>query len=115
MKRGLTAAPQNKNLIHAIKGSQKLPSLARVAVVFFGAILLVGFPDDDCHSVLPYVEGYTHTPSPPFGECRSSRQALLLFILPRAGLFHSIFFTVVCQSHANPRKVGIAPVFTDAL
>ena len=51
-----------------IKGSQKLPSLARVAVVFFAAILLMGFLDDNGHRVLANMKGYAHRPSPPFGD-----------------------------------------------
>ena len=48
------AAPHAKLKVLAIKESQKQLSLARVAVVFFAAILLVGFPDDDSHRVLPH-------------------------------------------------------------
>ena len=68
----------------AITRSQKLPSLlAQVAVVFFAAILLMGFLDDYGHRVLANVEGDAHRPSPPFGDveqppslCHSSSRPL---------------------------------------
>ena len=67
---------KKKNYI-VIKGSQKLPSLCRVAVVFFAVILSrMGFPDDNRHRVLPHMKCDSHTPSPPFGECRSKPPSL---------------------------------------
>jgi len=62
------AAPQSKLKQIAIKESQEQLSLARVAAVFYAAILLVGFLDDNGHRVLTNVKGNTHTSIPPFGE-----------------------------------------------
>jgi len=39
-----------------------------VAAVFFAAILLMGFLDDNSHRVLANMEGDAHRPSPPFGD-----------------------------------------------
>ena len=106
----------------AITRSQKLPSLlAQVAVVFFAAILLMGFLDDDCHRVLPHMKGYAHRPSP-LSESRSSRQACvtlhpapcgarLLYmtdtVLSRTG--NGLFFCApVCQlAHVRRSAAGL--------
>ena len=39
-----------------------------MAAVFFAAILLMGFLDDNSHRVLANMEGDAHRPSPPFGD-----------------------------------------------
>ena len=62
------AAPQTKLNSFAVKGPQRLSSLARVAAVFYAAVLLFDFPDDNSHRVLSYMKGNTHTSIPPFGE-----------------------------------------------
>ena len=62
------AAPQFKLKHVAIERSQRQLSLGRVAAVFYAAILLVGFLDDNGHRVLTNVKGNTHTSIPPFGE-----------------------------------------------
>ena len=62
-----TAAPHAYEIVWP-KRPQKLPSLARVAVVFCAAILLMGFPDNDRHRELANMKSDTHTSIPPFGE-----------------------------------------------
>ena len=59
------AAPQLYDFSQAIERPQKHPSLARVAVVFCAAVLLMGFPDHNGHRELANMEGDSHTSIPP--------------------------------------------------
>ena len=73
----LNGCSSKKKIYLVIKGSQKQPSLCRVAVVFFAVILSrMGFFDDNRHRELPYMKSDSYTPSPPFGECRSKPPSL---------------------------------------
>ena len=116
MKRGLTAAPQTRINCYVIIWSQEQSSLARVTVVFFVVILFAfGFPNDNCHCVLPDVESDTHTPSPPFGECRSNRQAMCFSSsCPLQDTLDAIWFSIDCQGiHSHWQRKNISGrVFT---